>query len=48
MKVAILIWNFMPEPEGGAEKQCRLISKELTKRNISCSIITDEKKFKMA
>lgn len=36
----MLIWNFWPFPEGGAEKQCRLISSALCNKNISCSIIT--------
>jgi len=36
----MLIWNFWPLPEGGAEKQCRLIARSLNARGISCTIIT--------
>ena len=40
MKIAMLIWSFWPSPEGGAERQCRLISVGLVRRGFSISVVT--------
>ncbi len=39
MKIGMLIWTFSPEPEGGAERQCRLLTRELTRQGHSCGIL---------
>lgn len=39
MKIAMLIWRYWPEPQGGAERQCRLLVKELARRGVSCTIL---------
>lgn len=38
MKIGMLVWSFWPEPEGGAERQCRLMVHELTRRGHSCTV----------
>ena len=40
LRVAMLIWSYWPEPEGGAERQCRLMAQELMRRGHHCTIIT--------
>lgn len=36
----MLVWSYWPEPEGGAERQCRLLVQELTGRGHCCVIFT--------
>ena len=40
MKVWMLIWSYWPGPQGGAERQCRLVCPYLASRNVSCTVIT--------
>lgn len=40
MKVWMLIWSYWPGPQGGAERQCRLVCPYLATRNVSCTVIT--------
>lgn len=36
----MLIWNYWPGPEGGAERQCRRLAKELVRQGVSCTVLT--------
>ena len=38
--VCMLIYNYFPNPTGGAEKQCRLQSHELVRNGNRCYILT--------
>lgn len=38
MRIGMLVWSYWPEPEGGAERQCRLLVRELTRRGHACAI----------
>lgn len=41
MKVCMLVWSYWPVPAGGAENQCRKLSRSLTKfTNIQCVVLT--------
>jgi glycosyltransferase involved in cell wall biosynthesis len=40
VKIAMLIWNYWPGPEGGAERQCRKLSHALARRGHSVLVIT--------
>jgi len=40
MRVGMIVWSYWPEPEGGAERQCRLLVQELTSRGHTCEIFT--------
>jgi glycosyltransferase involved in cell wall biosynthesis len=40
MKIWMLIWSYWPGPQGGAERQCRLVCPYLARRNVSCTVIT--------
>jgi len=40
MNVVMLIWSYRPLPEGGAERQCRLLSRHLVARGHACTILT--------
>jgi glycosyltransferase involved in cell wall biosynthesis len=40
MKVGMLIWSYWPQPEGGAERQCRLLVEALTERGNTCCVIS--------
>lgn len=40
MKVWMFIWSYWPGPQGGAERQCRLICPFLVGRKVDCKIIT--------
>ena len=44
MKVIYLIWSFFPGRTGGAERQCRLIARELIGRGVDCSVWTARQK----
>ena len=46
MRVCMLIWNYWPGPEGGAERQCRRLARVLGKRGIVCSIVTRRSSWK--
>ena len=46
MKIGMLIWTFSPEPEGGAERQCRLLARELTRQGHSCGILASHTRQK--
>ncbi len=41
----MLIWNFWPGPEGGAERQCRKIVKALQQHGVSSTVVTRWSKF---
>lgn len=41
----MLLWDYWPGPEGGAERQCRNLVRELEKRNIECLVITSWSHF---
>ncbi len=36
----MLIWNYWPGPQGGAEMQCRRLARELVGQGASCAILT--------
>lgn len=36
----MLIWNYWPGPQGGAEMQCRRLARELVRQGISCTVLT--------
>ncbi len=40
MKVWMMVWSYWPGPQGGAERQCRLICPFLNKYNIRCTVVT--------
>lgn len=40
LQIIMLIWSYWPEPQGGAERQCRLICPFIVRRNVACTIIT--------
>jgi glycosyltransferase involved in cell wall biosynthesis len=40
MNVGMLVWTFWPEPEGGAERQCRLVVEVLESRGHECTVLT--------
>ena len=40
MKVWMVIWSYYPEPEGGAEHQCRLICPFLIDQGVDITIVT--------
>lgn len=40
MHVAMLIWTYWPGPEGGAERQCRGLARELVRCGHACTILT--------
>lgn len=40
MNVLMLIWSYWPGPQGGAERQCRLISQYIVLKNCTCTIVT--------
>ena len=39
MRIAMMMWACFPAREGGAEKQCRRLAVELTRRGLDCRII---------
>jgi glycosyltransferase involved in cell wall biosynthesis len=41
MNVCMLIWNYWPGIEGGAERQCRKIVRALGQMNVSCTVVTN-------
>lgn len=45
MKVCMLIWSYWPGPEGGSERQCRMVSNELGARGVDCEILTSWPSF---
>ncbi|MCI5210913.1 MAG: hypothetical protein D3910_19495 [Candidatus Electrothrix sp. ATG2] len=46
MKVAMLLWDYWPGPEGGAERQCRGLVRELSCRDIKSVVITSRFSFR--
>lgn len=38
MRIGMMVWTYWPEPEGGAERQCRLLVRELTGRGHACVV----------
>lgn len=40
MRVLMLTWHFWPGPEGGAERQCRILSRELAAQGVECEVVT--------
>jgi glycosyltransferase involved in cell wall biosynthesis len=40
MHVLMLSWTYYPEPQGGAERQCRLLAQALTERGTTVSVLT--------
>ena len=36
----MLIWNYWPGPQGGAETQCRRLARELVRQGVSCTVLT--------
>ena len=47
MKIGMLLWSYWPGPEGGAERQCRKIAQQLSKRNIDSIVITSLSSYKL-
>lgn len=45
MHVLMLIWNYWPGPEGGAERQCRRQAQALVARGLSCTVLTHRTRF---
>lgn len=45
MRVLMLIWNYWPGPEGGAERQCRRQARALAERGVACTVLTHRTKF---
>lgn len=45
MRVGMLIWSYWPAAQGGAERQCRLISPYLTRLGIDVRILTARQSF---
>lgn len=46
LKVAMLLWDYWPGPEGGAERQCRGLGRELSRRDIESVVITSRFSFR--
>src|SRR5262245_55191643 len=40
LRVVMLVANFLPLPEGGSEKQCRLLAAELARRGHEITVVT--------
>jgi glycosyltransferase involved in cell wall biosynthesis len=40
MRVCMLISSYWPEPEGGAERQCRMLVREFERKGHSCLVLT--------
>lgn len=40
MHIAFLIWSFLPAGEGGAERQCRLVARQLSRMGSRCTVFT--------
>lgn len=40
LRIGMLVGSYWPDPEGGAEKQCRLLSEALTMRGCSVDVLT--------
>ena len=40
MKVGMLVWNYWPGPEGGAERQCRKLVHQLKKEGVNSVVLT--------
>ena len=40
MKICMLIWSYWPGPQGGAERQCRLICPYIVRKGVACNIVT--------
>lgn len=40
MKVLMMVWTYAPGPEGGAERQCRLLSSTLMQRSMDVQVLS--------
>lgn len=40
MNVCMLVWSYWPVPTGGAEGQCRKLSRYLAERDVRCTVLT--------
>ena len=40
MNVCLLIWDYWPGPQGGSERQCRMVSQALAAKGLSCTVLT--------
>lgn len=45
MRVLMMVWNFWPGPEGGAERQCRRQAQALVRRGVACTVLTHRTTF---
>jgi glycosyltransferase involved in cell wall biosynthesis len=48
MRIGMLIWTYWPGPEGGAERQCRGLAQELSRRGIERVVFTSRSGFGLA
>jgi glycosyltransferase involved in cell wall biosynthesis len=48
MRIGMLIWTYWPGPEGGAERQCRGLVQELSRRGIERVVFTSWSGFGLA
>jgi glycosyltransferase involved in cell wall biosynthesis len=46
MKICMLIWSYWPGPQGGAERQCRLICPYIIRKGAGCNIVTARLAYK--
>jgi len=44
----MLLWDYWPGPEGGAERQCRGLVQELGLRGVECVVVTSWSRFSIA
>jgi glycosyltransferase involved in cell wall biosynthesis len=45
IRVCMLLWDYWPGPEGGAERQCRGLVRELGRRGIDCVVVSSWSRF---
>lgn len=47
MKVGMLVWNYWPGPEGGAERQCRKVTHQLGKDGVESVVLTSLSSYRL-
>lgn len=48
MKICMYIWNFRPGPQGGAERQCWKLAREMVRQGHECTVLTRRSTWRAA
>lgn len=47
MKICMITWSYWPGPEGGAERQCRKVVKNMARKGVGSVVLTSLSSFKL-